>query len=185
VSGQSISGGGAVPEHRAIGGADARGPVAREAPQARFERRLRTAAARGGADLRARVRLALVELVALAGDDRDVAGVLLARGRGERAAARREETMDRLVTCLEQTIASCPPPGRSPSPLAAAAVVGGVERILQSRLLGGETNPDELLGALLYTAVLHLEGPAAARQAVAELTTGAGQEGGDRATRGD
>jgi hypothetical protein len=165
-----------VPEHRAIGGPGADEPVAREVPRARLERRLRAAAARGGAELRARVRLALAELVALVDEDHGAARALLAGGCGERAAARREATMDRLVACLEETIASCPPPGRSASPLAAAAVVGGVERILQTRLHKGEIDPDQLLGALLYTTVLHLEGPDAARQALAEL--GAGARGG-------
>lgn len=171
-------------EHRAIGEiAEAGVPVAPEVSPTLLERRLSAAAERGGASLRERVRLALGELVGFAIEEPETVRALLAGGRGGggAAAARREKTMDRLVACIEQTIGRYPPPGPSPSPLAAAAVVGGVERILQARLREDEEwSAEDLLPLLLHTAVLHLEGPVAAREALTESgdATEAGFEGG-------
>jgi hypothetical protein len=160
------------------------GPVRGGDPSVRLEHCLRAAAEQGGASLRARVRVALGELLRFAAADPEAARALLAGGRGggEAAGAQREKLMERLVACLEQTVARYPPPGPPPSPLAAAAIVGGVERILRARLHADEQGDlDDLLPSLIYVAVLHLEGRAAAREALAELGAAAGcsQEAGD------
>ncbi len=148
-------------------------------PAEQLERRLRGAAARGGERLRGQVRGALVELLRLAEQEPEVRALLDGgRGNGEAAGREREEAMERLTACLEERVARRPATERPHSPLAAAAAVGGIERVLQARLGEyGAGDAQGLLSALLYVAVQALEGPAAAREAQAESDGRAPREG--------
>jgi AcrR family transcriptional regulator len=131
---------------------------------ARLRNRVATAARKGGEVWRDRIRLGLEALLDFIGSEPDAACSLVveARAASADAAQRRLELLDHFTHCMREQaseLLSDPPS----NPVTAAAIVGGVESLLYSRLCKKEAvETDALLPSLMYFVVLPYEGHAAA-----------------------
>jgi AcrR family transcriptional regulator len=140
---------------------------------ARLRTRLETAGLEGK-DWRDRLRLSLEELLRFVSEDRDAAMSLIvdARASCPEALSRRDNLLDHFSSCLDTQVRAEADPANSPSAIAAAGIVGGIEALLYSRLNRGEADDlSSLLPSLMYFAVLPYEGHAAASE---ELTLSVG-----------
>jgi AcrR family transcriptional regulator len=134
---------------------------------ARLRERLEVAA-EPGENWRERLRLALAELLHFVAEDPDAAMSLIvdARAACPPALARRDELLDGFASCLDTQVRA--EAVDSPSSIAAAGIVGGIEALLYSRLNRGEADDVEsLLPSLMYFAVLPYEGQEAASEELA------------------
>jgi AcrR family transcriptional regulator len=126
------------------------------------------AGAEPGGNWRARLRLSLEELLRFVDEDPDAAMSLIVDGRAAcpPALAHRDELLDGFASCLDtQVRAETPADETTPSAIAAAGIVGGIEALLYSRLNRGETEDlPSLLPSLMYFAVLPYEGQEAASE---------------------
>ncbi len=133
----------------------------------RLRERIETAGA-PGEGWRARLRLSLEELLRFVDEDPDAAMSLIvdARAACPPALARRDELLDHFSSCLDtQVRAETPADEPTPSAIAAAGIVGGIEALLYTRLNRGDTDDlPSLLPALMYFAVLPYEGQEAASE---------------------
>lgn len=133
---------------------------------ARLRKRLEEVAEEGDT-WRESLRAALTELLRFVNEDLDAAMSLIVDARAACPAAlhRRDELLDRFASCLDERVRAESPPGASPSGIAAAGIVGGVEALLYSRLYRGNTDDlESLLAPLMYFAVLPYEGHEAASE---------------------
>lgn len=127
---------------------------------ARLRKRIETAAL-DGQNWRERLRLRLEELLRFVSEDSDAAMCLIVDGRAAspEALARRDELLDQFASCLDTQVRAEADPTKTPTAIAAAGVVGGIEALLYSRLNRGETDDVQaLLPSLMYFAVLPYEG---------------------------
>jgi AcrR family transcriptional regulator len=138
----------------------------------RLRKRLEAAAGAGGAVWRDRLRLAMEALLEFVVSEPETARVVVVEARAASAEAvlRRVQLLDRFAECLDaQARELLPAP--SVSPMAASAIVGGVEALLYSRLCKGELDDvEELLPSMMYFLVLPYEGHEAASQELALAT---------------
>jgi AcrR family transcriptional regulator len=129
------------------------------------------AAARGGGKVwRDRVRLGLEALLGFASSEPDTARTMIVEARAASVAAvrRRVELLDDFARCLDSEARELLPGSRSHAALTAAAIVGGVESLLYSRLCKQEYDQlESLLPSLMYFVVLPYEGHEAAAEAFA------------------
>ncbi len=136
---------------------------------ARLRRRLE-AAGEGGETWRERLRPVLAELLRFVTDEPDAAMTLIvdARAACPPALLRRDELLDHFASCLDTQVRAEAPAGETPSAIAAAGIVGGIEALLYSRINRGEADGIEsLLPSLMYFAVLPYEGQAVASEELA------------------
>jgi AcrR family transcriptional regulator len=136
---------------------------------ARLRERLETAG-EGGETWRERLRSALEELLRFVNEEPDAAMALIvdARAACPPALLRRDELLDHFASCLDTQVRAESPGGGTPSAIAAAGIVGGIEALLYSRLNRGETEGIEsLLPSLMYFAVLPYVAHAAASEELA------------------
>jgi len=143
--------------------------VAFDTASARLRRRVTVSARKGGAVWRDRIRYGLEALLYFIASEPDAAKTIVveARAANTEAGMRRVELLDHFSTCLEDQAAELltDPPH---NPVTAAAIVGGVESLLYSRLCKGEDEAIEsLLPSLMYFVVLPYEGHAAAGEELA------------------
>lgn len=135
----------------------------------RFQEQARVAVAGSEGDWRFRLRRGLAALLQLAAREPDAARALLVEARASSVAARRrlDELLDAFAACIDDLVQK--DPGRSPSPITATGVVGGIESVLYTRLQRKETSDLEaLLPALMFFAVLPYEGREAASEELAK-----------------
>ncbi len=136
---------------------------------ARLRRRLE-AAAGDGEGWRQRFRLSLEELLRFVVEDPDAAMSLIvdARAACPPALERRDELLDHFASCLDTQVRAEGDPANTPSAIAAAGIVGGIEALLYARLNRGEADDvQSLLPSLMYFAVLPYEGHEAASEELA------------------
>jgi AcrR family transcriptional regulator len=135
----------------------------------RFQEHARAAVAGGEGNWRLRLRRGLAALLQLASHEPDAARALLVEARASSVAARRrrDELLDAFAGCIEDQVKE--DLGKSPSPITATGVVGGIESVLYTRLQRGETaDLEALLPALMFFAVLPYEGREAASEELAK-----------------
>jgi AcrR family transcriptional regulator len=135
----------------------------------RLRKKTAAAARKGGDVWRDRIRYGLEALLHFMTSEPDTARTLIveARAASEDAARRRVELLDHFTTCLEDQANELlvDPPT---NPVTAAAIAGGVESLLYSRLSKGEIEEiGLLLPSLMYFVVLPYEGHAAAGEELA------------------
>lgn len=121
---------------------------------------------------RERLRAGLAELLRFVVEEPDAAMSLIVDARAACPAAlqRRDELLDRFASCIDAEVRAEASSAASPSALAAAGIVGGVEALLYSRLYRGQTDDlDSLLPSLMYFAVLPYEGHEAASEELVAL----------------
>jgi AcrR family transcriptional regulator len=145
-----------------------------DATAARLRDRVATAAAKGGDNLRDRLRFGLETILHFAATERDAARTLIVEARAASADAvmRRDDLLDHFSACIDAQVRELLPDAPSYSPVTAAGIVGGIEALLYSRLNKGEMEDfDSLLPSMMYFLVLPFEGHAAASE---ELAVAAG-----------
>ncbi|MGB7587094.1 MAG: TetR/AcrR family transcriptional regulator [Solirubrobacterales bacterium] len=130
----------------------------------RLGERVETAAAEGGDQWRDRLRMGLEELLRFVATEPDIARVLIveARAAGRPALLRRDALLDAFANWIDTEVRDDLP--ESPSAIAAAGIVGGIEAVLYARISKGETDLLPLLPSLMYFAVLPYGGHAAAAE---------------------
>jgi AcrR family transcriptional regulator len=136
-----------------------------DAAVARIEAGLRDAAA-GEREWRGQLRAGLGALLDFLDAEADVGRALIVEVHpaGGKALARRAAAMRRARDFLERGRAAASRNGFEPPTIAAEAVVSGIHSIIHSRLAAGENEGfRELLGELMYVAVLPYFGPRSAR----------------------
>lgn len=143
--------------------------VAFDSAAARLRERIETVALEGG-NWRERLRLSLEELLRFVTEDPDAAISLIVDGRAASpdALTRRDELLDHFASCLDAQVRAEADPTNTPTAIAAAGIVGGIEALLYSRLNRGEADDvPSLLPSLMYFAVLPYEGQEAASEELA------------------
>lgn len=141
-----------------------------DAAAARMRKRLDATLDEVDGAWRDRFRAGLRELLRFVAEDPDAARTLIVEARASSPAGlrRRDELLDGFASCIDAEARENL--DESPSAIAAAGVVGGIESILYARLQKGETTDlESLLPSLMYFAVLPYEG----REAAAEELGGA------------
>jgi AcrR family transcriptional regulator len=136
---------------------------------ARLRKRLEAAAGESEG-WRQRLRLSLEELLRFVAEDPDSAMSLIvdARAACPPALERRDALLDHFASCLDSMVRAEADPAHSPSAIAAAGIVGGIEALLYARLNRGEADDVQyLLPSLMYFAVLPYEGHAVASEELA------------------
>lgn len=136
---------------------------------ARLRKKVGAAARKGGDAWRDRIRYGLEALLYFMASEPDTARTLIveARAASPDAAQRRVDLLDHFTACLEDQASELLPDPPT-NPVTAAAIVGGVESLLYSRLCKGETEEIEsLLPSLMYFVVLPYEGHTAAGEELA------------------
>jgi AcrR family transcriptional regulator len=116
----------------------------------------------GGESWREKLRAGLEAVLRFASTEPESARTMIveARGGSPRAQQRHEALLDRFAAGLQRLVRDEPS-----SPVAAAALIGGIEAMLYSRLYEGRIEEIEsLLPAMMYFAVLPFAGIEAARE---------------------
>jgi AcrR family transcriptional regulator len=140
---------------------------------ARLLGQIKTAAAGGDEDWRSQLRAGLEAVLRFAAAEPDAARALIVESRGASPLAqqRRETLLDLFSKRIDDLVKSGQAAG-APPPTASAAVVGGIEATLFSRLYEDRIDEIEaLLPTLMYFAVLPYAGPEAAGEELAAGTT--------------
>lgn len=130
-----------------------------DAAEARMQERLEAAVADAGPSWRERLRSGIAELLRFIVEEPEEARMVIVEARASSPAGlrRRDEMLDRYAACIDALIRN--DLDQSPSAIAAAGVVGGIESVLYARLQKGETDQlDSLLPSLMYFAVLTYAG---------------------------
>lgn len=141
-----------------------------DATAARLRERVAAAAAKGGDNLRDRLRFGLETILHFASTEPDAARTLIveARAASPDAVMRRDDLLDHFAECIDAQVRELLPDAPSYSPITAAGIVGGIEALLYSRLNKGETDDlDSMLPSMMYFLVLPFEGHAAASEELA------------------
>lgn len=136
----------------------------------RLRGRIAAAAAKGGDNLRQRLRFGLETLLNFAATEPDAARTLIVEARAASAEAvlRRDRLLDHFACCVDAQVRELLPDPPTYSPVTAAGIVGGVEALLYCRLNKGEVDDlDSLLPSLMYFLVLPFEGHEAASEELA------------------
>lgn len=126
--------------------------------------RVEAAALAGGEVWLDRIRLGLQALLRFAATEPNAARLLIeARIASADAMLRHSNLIDHFARCLDAQARELLPEGRNHSTIAAAAIAGGVETLLHSRLEEGRSDDIEsLLPSLVYFVVGPYQGHAAA-----------------------
>jgi AcrR family transcriptional regulator len=131
---------------------------------ARMRQRIEAAvAAEATAGWREQLRSGIAELLRFIAEEPEDARTVIVEARASSPAGlrRRDELLDSYATCIDALVRE--ELEETPSAIAAAGVVGGIESVLYSRLQRGETgNLGALLPSLMYFAVLAYAGQEAA-----------------------
>ncbi len=131
---------------------------------ARMRRRIEAAvAAEAAAGWREQLRSGIAELLRFIAEEPEDARTVIVEARASSPAGlrRRDELLDSYATCIDALVRE--ELDETPSAIAAAGVVGGIESVLYARLQRGETaNLGALLPSLMYFAVLAYAGQEAA-----------------------
>jgi AcrR family transcriptional regulator len=112
---------------------------------------------------REQLRSGIAELLRFIADEPEDARTAIVEARASSPAGlrRRDEMLDSYATCIDALVRE--DLDETPSAIAAAGVVGGIESVLYARLQRGETGElDALLPSLMYFAVLAYAGQEAA-----------------------
>lgn len=112
---------------------------------------------------REQLRSGIAELLRFIADEPEDARTAIVEARASSPAGlrRRDEMLDDYATCIDALVRE--DLDETPSAIAAAGVVGGIESVLYARLQRGETGElDALLPSLMYFAVLAYAGQEAA-----------------------
>jgi AcrR family transcriptional regulator len=136
----------------------------------RLRNRVGAAAAKGGDNLRDRLRFGLETLLHFVSTEPEAARTLVVEARAASAEAvlRRDELLDHFADCIDRQARELLPDAPSYSPITAAGVVGGIEALLYSRLNKAELEDlDSLLPSLMYFVVQAYEGHEAASEELA------------------
>jgi len=136
----------------------------------RLQKKIDSAARKGGAVWRNRVRFALEALLRFAAREPDTARTMIVEARAASATAvrRRVELLDHFAECLDSQARELLPGKASHTEVTASGIVGGVESLLYSRLCKQEYSQlESLLPSLMYFVVLPYEGHEAANDAFA------------------
>ncbi|HSR95027.1 MAG TPA: hypothetical protein VLK56_09195, partial [Solirubrobacterales bacterium] len=110
-----------------------------------------------------RLRCGIAALLQFIADEPEEARTVIVEARASSPAGllRRDELLDHFATCIDALVRE--DLDETPSAIAAAGVVGGIESVLYARLQKGETDDLEaLLPSLMYFAVLAYAGREAA-----------------------
>jgi AcrR family transcriptional regulator len=140
----------------------------------RLRDRIATAAAKGGDNLRNRLRFGLETLLHFSATEPEAARTLIveARAASPDAVMRRDALLDHFADCIDTQVRELLPDAPSHSPITAAGIVGGIEALLYSRLNKGEVDDfDSLLPSMMYFLVLPFEGHDAASEELAVTVT--------------
>ncbi len=141
-----------------------------DATAARLRDRVGAAAAKGGDNLRDRLRFGLETLLHFTATEPEASRTLIVEARAASAEAvmRRDKLLDHFASCIDTQARELLPDAPSYSPITAAGIVGGVEALLYSRLNKGELDDlDSLLPSTMYFLVLPFEGHEAASEELA------------------
>jgi AcrR family transcriptional regulator len=135
-----------------------------DAAAARMRRRIEAAVAgEAGGDWRGQLRSGIAELLRFTAEEPEEARTVIVEARASSPAGlrRRDELLDSYAACIDALVRD--DLDETPSAIAAAGVVGGIESVLYARLQRGETEDlGALLPSLMYFAVLAYAGQEAA-----------------------
>lgn len=130
-----------------------------DASAARMRERIEAAVADAGPSWREQLRSGITELLRFIVEEPDEARTVIVEARASSPAGlrRRDELLDHYAGCIDTLVRE--DLDETPSAVAAAGVVGGIESVLYARLQKGETDDlDSLLPSLMYFAVLTYAG---------------------------
>jgi AcrR family transcriptional regulator len=130
-----------------------------DASAARMRERIDAAVADAGPSWRDRLRGGLAELLRFAAEESEEARTVIVEARASSPAGlrRRDELLDRFAACIDALVRE--DLDSTPSAIAAAGVVGGIESVLYARLQKDKIEElDGLLPSLMYFAVLAYAG---------------------------
>ncbi|MGC1853154.1 MAG: TetR/AcrR family transcriptional regulator [Solirubrobacterales bacterium] len=130
-----------------------------DASAIRMRERIEAAVADSGPGWRDQLRSGIAELLRFIADEPDEARVVIVEARASSPAGlqRRDDLLDRYAGCIDALARE--DLEETPSAIAAAGIVGGIESVIYARLQKGETeNLDTLLPSLMYFAVLAYAG---------------------------
>lgn len=139
--------------------------AALDASAARMRERIETAVANVGPSWREQLRGGIAELLRFIVEEPEEARTVIVEARASSQAGlrRRDELLDQYAGCIDALVRE--DLDLTPSAIAAAGVVGGIESVLYARLQKGETaDLDALLPSLMYFAVLAYAGRKAAAE---------------------
>jgi AcrR family transcriptional regulator len=134
-----------------------------DACAARMKKRVERVVAETGPGWREQLRGGIAELLRFIADEPEEARTVIVEARASSPAGlrRRDELLDHFAGCIDSLVRK--DLDETPSPIAAAGVVGGIESVLYARLQKKETAELEaLLPSLMYFAVLAYAGQEAA-----------------------
>jgi AcrR family transcriptional regulator len=134
-----------------------------DASASRLRKRVAAAVAEAGPGWRDELRAGIAELLRFIAEEPEEARTVVveARASSPTGLRRRDELLDHFAACIDGMVRD--DLDETPSALAAAGVVGGIESVLYARLHRGETDDlDALLPSLMYFAVLAYAGREAA-----------------------
>jgi AcrR family transcriptional regulator len=129
----------------------------------RLKARVEGAVAEAGPGWREQLRSGIAELLRFIVAEPEEARTIIVEARASSPAGlrRRDELLDHFAGCIDALVRE--DLDETPSAIAAAGVVGGIESVLYARLQKGETAElDALLPSLMYFAVLAYAGQEAA-----------------------
>jgi AcrR family transcriptional regulator len=125
----------------------------------RMRKRVDAAVAEAGPDWREQLRNGIAELLRFIAEEPEEARMVIVEARASTPAGlrRRDELLDSFAACVDALVRE--DLDETPSAIAAAGVVGGIESVLYARLQKGEIDElDGLLPSLMYFAVLAYAG---------------------------
>jgi AcrR family transcriptional regulator len=129
----------------------------------RMRKRVDTAVAEAGPDWREQLRDGIAELLCFIAEEPEEARTVIVEARASTPAGlrRRDELLDGFAECVDRLVRE--DLDETPSAIAAAGVVGGIESVLYARLQKEAIDElDALLPSLMYFAVLAYAGQEAA-----------------------
>lgn len=131
----------------------------------RMRERVEAAAGEAAAGWRERLRAGIGELLRFIAEEPEAARTVIVEARASSPAGlrRRDQLLDRFAACIDDLVRE--ELEETPSAIAAAGVVGGIESVLYARLQKEEVDALEaLLPSLMYFAVLAYAGQEAASE---------------------
>lgn len=130
-----------------------------DAAAGRMSEHIEATVAEAAPGWRAQLRAGIAGLLRFIDDEPAEARTVIVEARASSPAGlqRRDGLLDRFATCIDTLVRE--DLDETPSAIAAAGVVGGIESVLYSRMQKGDTeNLDALLPSLMYFAVLAYAG---------------------------
>jgi len=134
-----------------------------DASTTRLRKRVEAAVEAAATGWRDQLRAGIAELLRFIADEPAEARLVIveARASSVQGLRRRDELLDRFAACIDALVRE--DLDETPSAIAAAGIVGGIESVLYARLQKGEIEDlDALLPSLMYFAVLAYAGQEAA-----------------------